>query len=231
MGKMYTDVKTWQPQVGCRFDCIYCKPSFRRMVHRVWACQGKKCTGCRDFSPHEHAERLRSFPSRQHGLIWPCAHGDISFGRPTFIRQVIDEANRHQDRTFYWQSKNPQCFEQYLSDFSTPNSILLTTLETNRDDGYYQVSKAPLPSERFQAFRDLKWDRKILTIEPIMDFDEDVFYSWIVEVDPEAVWIGYNSHPTIRLPEPSLKKTRGFISLLRKNKIQVRKKFLREKVD
>lgn len=138
--------------------------------------------------------------------------------------------NKHPDRVFYWQSKNPVCFEQYLPLFSTPNSILLTTLETNRNEGYGEVSKAPLPSIRHKAFRDLKWNRKIVTIEPILDFDEDVFYSWILEIQPEALWIGYNSHPNIRLPEPSLKKTMMFIKRMRNDGIEVREKLLRENI-
>jgi hypothetical protein len=227
MNKMYHDVKTWNPQVGCKYDCVYCKPSYKRLVHRIWACQGKDCDGCCDFLPHEHADRLESFPSRQFKTIWACAHGDITFGRPEFIRRVITEVNHHPDREFYWQSKNPECFKQYLPFFSTPNTILLTTMETNRSDGYNQVSKAPLPEIRYRAFRDLDWKRKIVTIEPIIDFDGDVFFSWIIEIKPEAVWIGYNSHPNIKLVEPPLNKTLEFIEKIRTAGIEVKEKLIR----
>ncbi len=228
MGKMYKEVKTWNPQVGCKYDCTYCRPSYKRLLHRVWACQGMKCDGCKDFHPHEHPDRLEGFPSKQYKLVWACAHGDITFGRPEFIRKVIEEANRYTDREFYWQSKNPACFEQYLSLFSVSNTILLTTLETNRDMGYSNISKAPPPSTRYKAFRDIKWKRKIVTVEPVMDFDEDVFYNWILEIKPEAVWIGYNSHPNVRLPEPPLGKTMHFIEQLEERGINVRKKLMRD---
>ena len=32
--------------------------------------------------------------------------------------------------------------------------------------GYYQVSKAPPPSERYRQFLDLDYARKVVTIEP-----------------------------------------------------------------
>jgi len=227
MSKMYHEVKTWNPQVGCHYDCTYCRPSYKRLLHRVWACQGMKCAGCRDFLPHEHPDRLESFPLKQYKLIWACAHGDITFGQPEFIRKVIEEANQHPDREFYCQSKNPKRFEQYLPLFSTQNTILLTTLETSRDEGYNNVSKAPLPSVRFEAFRNLNWDRKIVTIEPIINFEEDVFLSWILEIRPEAVWIGYNSHPNVRLPEPP-GKTMHFIKQLEERGISVRKILMRD---
>lgn len=230
MSRMYHEIKTWNPQVGCKYDCIYCKPSFKRLVNRTWYQQGRKCSGCRDFLPHEHPNRLKSFPSKQHKTVWSCAHGDITFGKPSFIRMVIAKTKKHPDREFYFQSKNPDCFRQYLSDFLKPNTILLTTLETNRDEGYRKISQAPLPSKRFQAFRDLNWKRKIVTVEPVLDFDEDVFGGWIKEIHPELVWIGYNSHPNIKLPEPSLKKTKNFIDRLRAGGIQVREKLMREKV-
>jgi hypothetical protein len=194
----------------------------------VGRCQDDKCAGCRDFEPHEHPERLtRPLPSRK-SIIWACAHGDITFANPDFIRRVITRTHQHSDREFYFQSKNPVCFNQYLGDFSRGNTILLTTIETNRDDGYRAVSKAPLPSERYAAFRDLEWSRKIVTVEPILDFDPDILGSWLTSIRPEAVWLGYNSKPKgMQLPEPSMEKTKGFVEQLERAGIVVRLKKMR----
>jgi hypothetical protein len=225
---MYEDVQTWSPFVGCRFDCGYCEPSFKRMVRRVFYCQGKKCWGCRDFSPHEHPDRLKSIPSGH--LIWPCAHGDISFANPVFVRQIIAITRHHPHREFQWQTKDPACFQQYLGDFPR-NTTLLTTLETNRDDGYRAISKAPLPSKRACDFQSLKWLRKILTIEPIIDFDPEEFLRIIMEINPEAVYIGYNSKPkAFGLREPSLLKTQAFIENLTQSGIEVREKLMRQAI-
>jgi hypothetical protein len=197
------------------------------MVHRVWACQGKTCDGCRDFISHEHPERLASIPSKRFHTVWPCAHGDISFARPEYIKQVIDMTKGRPEQQFYWQTKNPECLQQYLGDFPS-NTILLTTLETNRDLDYERISRAPMPSTRYQAFRDLCWPRKIVTIEPIMEFDQESFLEMIHSINPEAVWIGYCSHPNVLLPQPPLEKTRRFIAQLRGRGIEVREKRIDE---
>jgi len=32
---MYPDTKTWNPFVGCNYDCVYCEKSFKRQFKRV----------------------------------------------------------------------------------------------------------------------------------------------------------------------------------------------------
>jgi hypothetical protein len=51
-----------------------------------------------------------------------------------------------------------------------------------------------------------------------MDFDVDVFVEWIISLNPEYVWLGYNSRPKqVHIPEPSRKKAREFILEIRKH--------------
>lgn len=118
----------------------------------------------------------------------------------------MKEHNRRSpDKTYYFQSKRPKYFEQFLDDFPE-NVILLTTLETNRDEGYGKISKAPVPSKRYRQFLNLDYPRKVVTIEPLMDFDRDVFPEMIVDLDPEYV---YNSRSRqVQLLEPSPEKVR-----------------------
>ena len=105
--------------------------------------------------------------------------------------------------------------------------ILLTTLETNRNAGYKAVSKAPPPTERYRQFKKLKHPRKVVTIEPVMDFDEDVFPQWIVDLKPEYVWLGLNSKPKVTLPEPSPQKLCKLVKVLVRAGIPIRPKDLR----
>lgn len=87
---------------------------------------------------------------------------------------------------------------------------------------YNEISKAPLPSERYKDFLNLQWDKKIVTIEPIMDFDLDTFVKQIVSIKPKVVFLGYNSHPkSVPLPEPKWNKTLGLMCSLRKHGIEV----------
>ena len=106
--------------------------------------------------------------------------------------------------------------------------ILLTTLETNLDAGYKAVSKAPPPTERYRQFKNLKYPRKVVTIEPVMDFDEAVFPQWIVDLKPEYVWLGLNSRPkALKLPEPSHQKLRKLVKILKDAGVKILGKELR----
>jgi hypothetical protein len=79
----------------------------------------------------------------------------------------------------------------------------MTTLETNRDSLYSGVSKAPLPSQRFQEFLQLAWPRKALVMEPILQFDLRIVLQWAMELKPEAIFIGLESKRKCTLQEPS----------------------------
>ena len=190
---MYAEAQTWNPFKGCRFDCVYCRPSFQRQSKR----QKQLCLDCYNYVPHCHEHRLSKIPSAR--IIFVCGNADISFCPPPFVQKIIDRIKEHNTRsphkTYYFQSKKPACFEPFVSEFPN-NVILLTTLETNRDSGYAAFSKAPVPSERYRQFKSLDYARKVVTIEPVMDFDIDTFFGWIRELRPEYVWLGLNSNWT-----------------------------------
>lgn len=213
VSRMYRGAKTWNPFVGCLHDCKYCKPSFQAQLKR----RKKACSSCYNYYPHAHPERLRKIPNAD--IVFVAGDGDICFCPPRYTRQIIASIREHNKRsphkTYYFQSKNPKYFKQFLSKFP-PNVIILTTLETNKDEGYEKISKAPKPSERFKDFLELDYPRKVVTMEPIMDFDLEVFLNWIRQIQPEYVWIGFNSRPKqVQLPEPSLEKVQQFINTLK----------------
>lgn len=226
MSNMYYKITPWNIFKGCRFDCSYCKPSFQAQAKR----QKHNCMKCYNFEPHEHPERFYKMPNGK--IIWPGSSGDITFADPTIFSILISPITAHIEKTFYLQSKNPECFKSQLHKFSgLKNLILITTLETNRDKDYHLISKAPCPSVRAHDFMQLKWPRKIITIEPIMDFDIDEFIIMITNINPEAVYIGYNSHPkAVPLPEPPLKKTMELIENLKWHNITVKEKLIRKAI-
>ncbi len=150
---MYRNTKTWNPFVGCLHDCVYCKPSFKAQLKR----QKKRCLDCYNYKPHIHRERLERIPSIK--IVFVVGNGDISFCPIEFTKEIIEAIKKHNKRcsykTYYFQSKNPRYFQHFLKDLPS-NAILLTTLETNRDEGYRKISKAPLPTKRFQDFLALR---------------------------------------------------------------------------
>ena len=225
MSRMYRGAKTWSTFKGCDLDCIYCKPSFQLQAKR----QKNLCMECYNYTPHYHPERLSKIPSAD--IVFVCSNSDISLADPEYTHRIIDSIIQHNercpDKTYYFQSKCPEYFEQFTNDFPS-NVILVTTLETNRDEGYEDVSKAPVPSERYRQFLELDYHRKVITSEPVMDFDPEVFISWVVNIDPEYVWLGFNSKPKqVQLPEPSVEKLLEFVEALKEAGIQIKGKDLR----
>ena len=224
--RMYADVKTWNPFKGCLFDCIYCIPSFQLQAKR----QMHNCMDCYNYVPHYHPERLKKIPSAE--TIFVCGNGDIAFSRADYIEDIIqaikDHNKRRPNKTYYFQSKRPECLKPFV-DILPENAIILTTLETNRDEGYEKISKAPKPSERYRQFRELDYPRKVITIEPMADFDLDIFSGWIKEINPEYVWLGYNSRPKqIDMPEPDTEKVLNLIIEIQASNIKIKGKELRD---
>ena len=223
---MYQRAKTWNPFKGCGFACTYCVDSFQRQAKR----QKHRCSLCYQYKPHFHPERLDEIRSAP--IIFVCGNGDIAFPSPeersAIIAAIRKWTDRHprSDTVFYLQSKQPSCLAPHLAELPG-NVILVTTLETNRDEGYEAVSKAPPPSERYRQFLALNYTRKIVTVEPVMDFDPEVFAEWIGKIKPELVYLGFNSRKEPRLPEPSLEKLVRFTSLVSSRGILIVGKTLR----
>ncbi|MBA7490017.1 hypothetical protein ES702_00551 [subsurface metagenome] len=231
MSGMYPETQTWNRSVGCLYDCVYCEPSFKRQLKRVARSIG--CEDCYRYKPHDHPERSR-IPSSL--IVFVYGTGDITFYKPTSVRTTFDIIDKHRPRMkkiYYFQSKNPVCFNQYLPWFKAHQDtvILLTTLETNRDAGYREISKAPLPTVRFKDFYELDYPRKVLTIEPVLDFDLDEFVDMVLQLHEqgslEYVWFGFDSK-NCGLSEPSIEKAQRFVDILQSHGVEVRGKKLRE---
>ena len=218
---MYSkSVKQWNPFVGCKFDCKYCFSSFRRQAKR----QKHNCMSCYNFEPHTHPERLNnSLPrTEQDEFIFTCSNGDISFCSTDYLKQIVERIEGQSHKRFLLQSKNPKTFER----IKFPENVLLgITLETNRDE--YVVSKAPKYSQRYKDFKQIPHPHKMITIEPILDFDLDEFVRWIEDINPELVWMGYDSGKN-NLPEPSLDKFNELHKRLIQSGYKVKLKTVRE---
>ena len=237
---MYGDSKfQWNVAVGCLFNCPYCEKSYKAQMKRQMPIidkNGKKrgCQKCYDYEPHFHPERLddkilKRLP-RTYGdeFIWCCSSSDISFMKEEWINKIIEKIKEMPERTFFFQSKDPECFKKY----SFPSNVILgTTIETDYDCSV--ISKAPAPYQRAISFRNINHPRKRVTIEPIMHIqDLNKFSDWIKAINPEIVYVGYDSKPNRepKLPEPTLFRTRKLIEKLEEF-TKVKPKLLRERWD
>jgi len=137
-----------------------------------------------------------------------------------FIVRILEHCKKWLENIYVYQTKNPARYLDYL-DVIPANSILGTTIETNRD--IQEISVAPSPYERYVAMKDLNNFRKFVTIEPVLDFDVDILAKWIIDVNPEFLNIGADSKGH-NLTEPSYSKIFALIAELKKNNIEVREK-------
>lgn len=220
--RMYSGVRSWNPYKGCDFHCVYCKPSFQRQAKR----QRKRCEFCYRYEPHFHPELLNKVPKSD--TVFCCAFGDIWFAKMEWIKQILEVIEKHEDKEFYLQTKQPLIFHRMIwNGLKIPKNVILgITLETNRPifdtpseyKFYKQISKAPSVGVRWMNFTSskLRKYRKFITIEPILDFDMRTFIEMIKKVKRlEFVYVGYDNHST-KLPEPSLTKTLYLIEELEK---------------
>lgn len=110
---------------------------------------------------------------------------------------------------YLFQSKNPARF----NDFLLPKETLLgTTIESNRCCCDFTLG-APCTCERYFAMGQITNRPKMISIEPIMDFDLDVMVRWMQEIKPEFVSIGADSGNN-HLPEPPADKVQALIKEL-----------------
>lgn len=149
--------------------------------------------------------------------------GDVAFCKPEWMQRILARIRQLSNRTFLIQSKSPSVF----SDYRFPINILLgTTIETNRDDLYEGISRAPMPSQRYLAMLKLEHPRKVVTIEPVLDFDVEIMEKWIRQIRPEICYVGYDSKKNY-LPEPELRKVKVLMKKL-KETTSVRAKTIRK---
>ncbi len=118
-----------------------------------------------------------------------------------WIKKTLNHC-RQSDNTYLFQSKNPSEFKYHtLPD----KSIITTTIETNRD--YVEMNlipfgNTPTPHGRsIGMFENHIMKRKMVTIEPIMDFDLMELVYLIRGFHPEQVNIGADTGNN-NLPEP-----------------------------
>ncbi|MBL7077756.1 MAG: DUF5131 family protein [Kiritimatiellae bacterium] len=196
-------VRSWNPFVGCGFDCTYCGPSFQQQAKR----RKQDCQQCYEYKPHEHPERLdNSLPTTGFcQFIFTCDMGDISFCPDEHLERIVKRIRQESDRTFLIQSKAPATFMRVKK---WPRNVILgTTIETNRDDLCADVSTAPPPSKRFKDLLAVDHPVKMITLEPLMSFDVDILASWVEKIHPRMVWLGYQNHGD-DLPAPPLERVR-----------------------
>jgi protein gp37 len=193
-GNMYSWVThTWNPVKGeCPYGCRYC------YVDR-WGKQPKL---------HLDEQEMK-INLGMHNTIFVCSgcdlfHPDSPDG---WIIDIIRKTMGFWDNTYLWHTKNPIRANNFLFP---PNSILCATIESNIP--WPGISKAPQPYERIDGLKEWPAD-KMITVEPVMDFDVMTFSEMILSCKPAQVNIGADSGRN-NLPEPSREKVEELLDIL-----------------
>lgn len=199
---------------GCDWNCIYC--AFKNTL------RFQSCEQCKKFKPHAHLKALNKTPpkTKDGEFISVGMNGDVAFASEDEFRAMIDYCTKWSDRTFMMQSKDPSCF----IPFDIPKNLIIgTTIES---DINHCTSSAPMPLDRFKSMKELDC-RKMVTIEPILTFNISEIFSIAHLLNPEIVYIGYDSKNN-KLPEPTLYETKCLLNELRKDGINVKEKLMRK---
>jgi len=131
-----------------------------------------------------------------------------------WIAKTIAHCRKYQRNNYLFQTKNPARFVRFLQHDTFPvGTVLCTTIETNRD--YVQMGIAPNTHERAMQMGsyELRTYAKMVTIEPIMDFDIKELAYYICLTGAVQVNIGADSKGH-GLPEPSGYKIKLLIEAL-----------------
>jgi protein gp37 len=207
MSNMYVGVKTWNPLGGeCPHKCGYCSTKTMSRFPVV----AEKYSGPLRL----YVDVLRKGPGCEGKRVFVAAQNDL-FAREVpadWIREVLHYCHTW-DNEYLFQTKNPARLHQFIGLYP-PNSILCTTIETNRS--YPQMGKTVSMYDRAIAMNQLIGVRKWITIEPMMDFDLEAFCNLVEICGADQVNIGADSKGH-NLIEPSSEKLNALIVRLRQS--------------
>lgn len=114
-----------------------------------------------------------------------------------WIRKTIDYCLKF-DNSYLFQTKNPDRMQYYNFPKKT---VLCVTIESNYD--FDSNNLAPCIATRVRDFYGLKFEKKMITIEPIMDFNLNELSNIISVINPFQVNIGADTcHSKLREPTP-----------------------------
>ncbi|MDI6737875.1 MAG: hypothetical protein QME12_05165 [Nanoarchaeota archaeon] len=130
-----------------------------------------------------------------------------------WIKRVLEYCFKFNNR-YLFQSKNPLRFQEFLTHFVGKDVVLATTIETDKED--IKLSNAPPYYSRAFAMRNIKdcGYNTMITIEPIVDFNEELFTELISFAKPTYIAIGSDSGNNL-LPEPGKDKVLALLDKLK----------------
>lgn len=196
MTKMFSCVTgTWNALGGrCPHDCVYCwSMGEKGLVERF---NMKKYRG--EIRLFER-EFKRKFKDGEFIFVQDMSDLFADEVPAEYIIRVLRHIEKFPKATFLLLTKNPKRY--YTLDIPK-NCICGATIESDID---HKVSNVMSPVERGFGLWVKQHPRKMISIEPIMEFNFNRFVALIKTVSPEFVYVGFDNYDN-NLPEPSIEK-------------------------
>jgi len=195
MSQMYRWItKTWNPVRGeCPHKCSYC------------------------YVPHSRVKHLyEGTPQLIESAFKPLGHGKTIFVGSMFdiwadkipsewIVRILEHCRKY-DNTYLLQSKNPKRFLDFIQ-MCPDKTIFGTTIESNRITDIVKNRVYPLQLLVVHGYK------VMVSIEPILDFDIDIFTPQLSTTKPIFISIGADSKKH-NLKEPTPEKVKALITEL-----------------
>ena len=128
-----------------------------------------------------------------------------------WIDKTLEHIGEYSCNNYYIQSKNPIRIYENRNNLPAIPFWIGTTIESNRDSSVLYPSAVSRASAMTYLCADFN---TFITIEPIMDFDLEMFTTIIFNCHPKFVNIGADSGNN-HLPEPPKEKILKLIDGLR----------------
>lgn len=218
-GEMYPWADyTWNPLGGkCPHDCTYCymknPPACwsekYKGVQRVW--EKELSTNLSELEVNRR-EKLSFVPDLT-PLIFVCSGNDLGAAPVEAQKRILDKCKEEPSNFYLVQTKNPHGLKG-VENYLPPNTIIGTTLETNRGKICEKISNAPVPQKRARDIAEFGKYRKMVSIEPVMDFDIKDLFNLVKKVNPDFVSVGADSKGN-NLPESTGEEIGKLIRLLK----------------
>lgn len=187
----------------CRHDCYYC------YMRKWWP---------RMTEPRLDAKSINAVLGQGRNIFIGSSIDMWEQYIPDAWINTVLHICRKFDNHYFFQSKNPGRFKDWVFPEKT---TLCTTIETNRLPAKLFLGNCVPPEKRLFDFWEFETDiPKMLTIEPVMDFDLDIFINWMYKINFTQINIGADSGGN-NLPEPSPEKLKKFITALKAGGLNV----------
>lgn len=206
-GDMYDFIThTWNTVKGkCYHDCSYC---YMKIINRN--------------QREEHIDKNEFKTDLTKDKFIFLGSGIDLFAksiRSEWIKRTLDkcyEANNNlfgEGNRYFFQSKNPRRFLEFIDHPVFEYSVICTTIETNR---WYaeHMRNCPRMEDRVSAMEEISMRgiKTYVTAEPLMDFDLEEMIECIKRCNPVQVNFGRESFREVEIPEPNNEKVEKLVA-------------------